>query len=274
MIQFRGKLVEDFDKEFRCIYAESRSVNKLSASSAERPTSSSYRNLQKTEPVLRRTQVNESATSSPSSSSSNSSIVSIKKSPYQNQMTSTVPSEKKEGAEGETRKDTLGFLRLCDLQNEPREHENSSYSISTKYNAPFDDTSNLLRFKASLMSKSSPVLDTNARYGQFGTEDIGMNKFLYAAQPMEDLSKIQKDEKPIIHRYTKLDLLSKPFNQLNSEMRYTVPGTSVLCDDVPMENKSHIQRSDKRMTLGHSKLDLITNYNKSKVKQIHSRFEL
>ncbi|XP_060087053.1 protein FAM83C [Heteronotia binoei] len=278
VIQFRGKLVEDFDKEFRCIYAESRSVNKLSASSAERHNPSPYRNLQKTEPILKHTQMNESDTSSPSSSSSNSSIVSIKKSPYQNQATSTVPCEKKEVAAGETRKETLGFLRLCDLKHQPREQPNSSYSISPRFNAPFDDASNLLRFKTSLLSVSSPIIDINTRYGHdlhLGTnEDIGINnKFFYAAQPMEDQSKIQKDE-PITHRYTKLDLLSKPFKSLNSEMRYTIPNTCGLCDDVPMENKSHIHRSDKRMTLGHSKLDLITNYNKSKAKQIHSRFEL
>nr|XP_056701505.1 protein FAM83C [Euleptes europaea] len=276
--QFRGKLVEDFDREFRCIYAESRSVNNLSASSAERSTSSPLRNLPKMEPVLKCLQMNESDTSSPSSSSSNSSIVSIKRSPYRNQETSTVPSEKKELAPGESRKDALGFLRLCDLKHQPTEHPNSNYSTPAKLNSPFDDASNLLRFKTSLLSVSSPMLDTKARYGhdlQFGTEDIGINnKFLYAAQPIENVNKIQKDEKPIMHRYTKLDLLNKPIHPLNSDIRYTVPCPSGLCDDVPMENKSHILRSEKRMTLGHSKLDLITNYNKSKPKQIHSRFEL
>lgn len=279
MTQFKGKLVEDFDREFRCIYAESRSVNKLSASSEERPTSSPFRNLQKTEPILKYTLMNESDTSSPSSSSSNSSIVSIKRSPYRNQATSTIPCEKKEVVVGETSKDTLGFLRLCDLKHQPREQPSASYSISAKFNAlPFDDTSNLLRFKSSLLSVSSPMLDTSTRYGhdlQLGSDDTGINnKFLYAVQPLEDVSKIQKDEKPIMHRYSKLDLLSKSFNPLNNEMKYTVPVSSGLCDDVPMENKSHIHRSDKRMTLGHSKLDLITNYNKSKAKQIHSRFEL
>ncbi|XP_054837696.1 protein FAM83C [Eublepharis macularius] len=278
VIQFRGKLVEDFDREFRCIYAESISVNKLSASSGEGSTSSPHRNLQKTEPVLKHTQMNESEYSSPSSSSSNSSIVSVKRSPYRNQTTSTVPCEQKELAPGETRKDALGFLRLCDLKHQNRELPNSSYSTSIKLNYPFDDTSNLLRLKASLVSVSSPMLDTNARYGydlQLGTEDTGINnKFLYAAQPMEDLNKTQKDEKPVTHRYTKLDLLSKPINPLNSEIRYTVPSPSGLCDDGPTENKSHIHRNEKRMTLGHSKLDLITNYNKSKGKQIHSRFEL
>ncbi|XP_048353983.1 protein FAM83C [Sphaerodactylus townsendi] len=276
--QFKGKLVEDFDREFRCLYAESRSVNKLSASSAEGSTSSSHTNSQKTEPALKHSQMNESDISSPSSSSSNSSIVSIKRSPYRNQVTSTVPCEKKEVAPGETRKDALGFLRLCDLKHQPTDHPNSSYGTSTKLNFPFDDTSNVRRFKASLLSVSSPRLDTNARYGhdlQFGTEDTGINnKFFYSAQPMENINKMQKDEKPITHRYTKLDLLSQPTHPLSNEIRYAVPNSSDLCDDVPMENKSHIQRNEKRMTLGHSKLDLITNYNKSKAKHIHSRFEL
>ncbi|XP_077191279.1 protein FAM83C [Paroedura picta] len=276
--QFRGKLVEDFDREFRCTYAESRSVNKLSASVAERPTYSPYNSLQKTEPILKHSQTNESDPSSPSSSSSNSSIVSIKRSPYRNRATSTVPGEKKEGAAGETKKDTLGFLRLCDLKHQPTEQPSSTYSISPKCNAPFDEASNLLKFKASWLPVTPPLLDSKTRYVhdlQLGTEDTGIsNKFHYTALPLEDVSKIQKDERPINHRYTKLDLLSKTFNPLNSEMKYTVPSTSGLCDDVSMESKSRIQRSDKRMTLGHSKLDLITNYNKSKTRQIHSRFEL
>lgn len=198
---FKGKIVEDFDREFRCIYAESKSVNKLNISSATRSTSSSYRSLQKIEPVLKCIQMNESERTSPSSSLSNSSIVSIKKSPYLKLATGNPPCEKKEMA---SRKNISGLMGLNDWKYQPKE-----------------------------------------------------------------LS--QKDEKPCVHGYSKQDLIHKSTNPAMSEMKPTPACPYGLPEDV---NNSNIHRDEKRMTLGHSKLDLITNYNKSKGKHIHSRFEM
>ncbi|XP_007439386.1 protein FAM83C [Python bivittatus] len=278
VMHFKGKIVDDFDREFRCIYAESRSVNQLRIPTAENSTPSPYRFMQKFEPILKHVQLNECEAISPSSSLSNSSVATIKKSPYFNQSISNVLCEKKELTPGETRKTTSGFLGFSDLRYQPRELPDSNCNVSAKLKPPLSDASNLLKFKTSVLSVSSPILGDNTGNGhdfQFIPENIGIKdnkKFLYT-QPVENASKIQKDEKTVIHGYNKLEFINKPTKSVNYEIKGTVPRFHDVSDDMPMENNSNIYRNEKRMTLGHSKLDLITNYNKSKSKLIHSRFE-
>ncbi|XP_003220579.1 protein FAM83C [Anolis carolinensis] len=265
VIHFRGKVVECFDREFRCLYAESRSVNQLSIPVAERSILSSHRTLKNFEPVLKGFQQNESETTSPSSSLSNYSIDSIKKSPYLNQATS---------------KDISGLLGISNLKYQPRDLSDSSCSAAAKLKYQFNEISNLPRLKTSFLSASSPILGDNTRNGhdlQFLPENIGTNSnraFPYNTQTKDNVSKIQNNDKTATHGYSKLDLIYNPTKSLNSGQKLSVPSSSGVSDDAPRENKSNIHRDEKRMTLGHSKLDMITNYNKSKAKQVHSRFEM
>ncbi|XP_044303383.1 protein FAM83C [Varanus komodoensis] len=277
VIHFKGKIVEDFDREFRCIYAESRSVDQLSKPSNERPSSSPPRILQKNEPILKHVHLNESETTSLSSSPSNSSTASIKRAPYFNPLPFPVACEKKEPTPSEPRKNISGFLGVSDLIHQPRALPDSSYSTSAKY--PVNDASNLLRTKTSFLSTSSPILGNNTRDGsdlQPLPESIGIkgNSKFFPVQPLEDVSKIQKDEKAVTYGYTKPDLINKVTKSVNSEMRPRIHGSYGFSNDPPAENNSKLHRDEKRMTLGHSKLDLITNFNKTKAKQIHSRFEM
>ncbi|XP_042320207.1 protein FAM83C [Sceloporus undulatus] len=277
VIHFRGKIVEHFDREFRCIYAESRSVNQLSIATAERSTSTSHKRLQNCEQVLKGVQQNESETTSPASSLSNLSMGSIKRSPYLNQATSKVLCNKKELTPNETH-NISGLLGLSNLKYQPRELSDSSCSTSAKLKYQFNDTSNLPRLKTTFLSVSSPILGDNTRNGydlQFrpdNTETKGNKKYLYTTQPME--GNIQNNEKTAAHGYSKLDLIYKPTKSLNSGSKPPILSSSGFSDDSTRENKSNIYRDEKRMTLGHSKLDLITNYNKTKAKQVHSRFEM
>ncbi|XP_063153375.1 protein FAM83C [Candoia aspera] len=281
VMHFKGKIVDDFDREFRCIYAESRSVNQLRIPAAENSTPSPYRIMQKFEPILKHIQLNECEAISPSSSLSNSSAVTIKKSPYLTQSISNVLYEKKELTPGETRKTSSGLLELRNLRYRSKEQLDSNCSISTKLKPPLNDASNLLKLKTSLLSVSSPVLGDNTGNGhdfQFLPENNGIKdnkKFLYT-QPVENSSKIQKDEKTVTHGYNKLEFINKPTKSVNYEIKEIskVPKFHDVSDDMPMEKNSNLCRDEKRMTLGHSKLDLITNYNKSKSKLIHSRFEV
>lgn len=277
VIHFKGEIVEDFDREFRYIYAESRSVNQLSIPSAERSTPSSHKILQKYEPVLKGVQMNENEATSSSSSLSNSSIGSIKRSPY---LTSNELGEKKEQTTNETQKNVLGLVGLSDVHYQPRDWPNSSLSTSAKLEHPFNEASNLSRVKASLLSLSSPILSesTNNGHGlQFQSENMGIKgnkQCLYPVRPVEDVSKIERDGNPVTSVYSKLELINESSTSLNSEMRPTLSNPYGFSDGVQAKKKSHIHRGEKRMTLGHSKLDMITNYNKAKAKQIHSRFEL
>ncbi|KAL7985451.1 hypothetical protein Chor_004021 [Crotalus horridus] len=275
VMHFKGKIVDDFDREFRCIYAESRSVNHLGIPIAENSTPSPYKIMQKSEPILKHLQRNEYEAISPPSTLSNSSVVTIKKSPYHNQSISNVFCEKKELTPGETRKNTSGLLGHNDLRYQPRELPDSNCSILDKLKYPLGDASNLLKLKTSLLSVSSPILVENIGNGNL-PENVGTNdnkKFLYT-QPIENASKLYKDDKPVTHGYNKLEFINNPTKTVNYEIKGKVPRFPEVSEDMPMENNSNISRNEKRMTLGHSKLDLITNYNKSKSKVVHSRFEI
>lgn len=279
MTYFRGKIVEDFDQEFRCIYAESKSVNTLAVPRAERANCCPQRTLQNMEPAFKRVQRNESEATSPSSSPSNSSIASIKRSPYLNQPTSNKLYDKKELAPSETRKDVLGLPRFSDLKYQTREPSGSSCSASANLMSPFNDSSNFLILKTSSLPVSSPIIGYNIRDGyesQFLPPyiEIKGKRFFYPVQPLEDLNKMQMDEKQIPHGYGRFDLSNKSSVPENTDMKFSIPSSYGSWDELPMESNSSIHRDIKRMTLGHSKLDLITNYNKSKPKQVHSRFEI
>ncbi|KAJ7331865.1 hypothetical protein JRQ81_014045 [Phrynocephalus forsythii] len=277
VIHFRGEIVEDFDREFRCIYAESRSVNELSIPSAERSTSSSPIMSQKCELVLKGALMNEDETASPSSSLSSASIGSIKRSPYLNQQsTSNKHGGKKAQTTNEAQKKVSNFLVNYQTRGPPK----SSLSTSAKLTHPFNEASNLPQVKASLLSQSSPVLCDSTSNGhdlplQHENAAIkGSKQCLYPAEPVENVSKIQQDGKPVTTEYNKLERLNKPSDSLNSEMSPTISCSYGFSAGAQARRNRYIHRDEKRMTLGHSKLDMITNYSKAKAKQIHSRFEL
>ncbi|CAO2578088.1 Protein FAM83C [Lemmus lemmus] len=81
------------------------------------------------------------------------------------------------------------------------------------------------------------------------------------------------DEKRLTLGHSKLDLITK-YHQLQGARQRPEPGLP----GAPLSGHQNGSNNDlfapeKRMTLGHSKLDLITKYNKSKFKQLRSRFE-
>lgn len=81
------------------------------------------------------------------------------------------------------------------------------------------------------------------------------------------------DEKRLTLGHSKLDLITK-YHQLQGARQRPEPGLP----GAPLSGHQNGSNNDlfapeKRLTLGHSKLDLITKYNKSKFKQLRSRFE-
>uniref|UniRef100_A0A8D0H8I8 Family with sequence similarity 83 member C n=1 Tax=Sphenodon punctatus TaxID=8508 RepID=A0A8D0H8I8_SPHPU len=305
MTHFRGRIVDDFDREFRCLYAQSEPVNDFTVPCAEQ-CSSSHAVLQSSKPVLKIAQINETETktSSSSSSRSNSSVISIKRSPFINNT-----HHKKEdlgpGFISEKRMEIVSSQKPSELQQQPKQLSDSSCSTLAKYMS--QDKPNLVRLRESL-SASLPALSSNVPRDEALTrtkvyqilhcpdmingqnpaplsENTDANvkerngehsKKMYpktSASATED-KKIQRDEKRLTLGHSKLDLIVQYNNQLKNEKKATVVDPKSLNDDeAPTENHSNIKRNDNRLTLGHSKLDLITKYNQTKPKPIHSRFE-
>ncbi|XP_070601073.1 protein FAM83C [Erythrolamprus reginae] len=274
VMHFKGKIVDDFDREFRCIYAESRSVNQLGIPTAENSTPSPHKIMQKFDPILKHIQRNEYEAVSPSSTLSNASVVTIKKSPYHNHSISNAFCEKKELTPGETRQTIPGLMGHNDLRYHPRELPDSNCSMLDKLKPPLNDASNLIKHKTSFLSVSSPILSDSIGNGHLPENMKKDNKKFLYTQPVENASILHKDGKPVTHGYSKLESINNPIKTVNYEMKGTVPRFLDASEDMPMENKSNINRAEKRMILGHSKLDMITNYNKSKSKVVHSRFEI
>ncbi|KAG6924511.1 ubiquinol-cytochrome c reductase complex assembly factor 1 [Chelydra serpentina] len=302
---FQGKIVEDFDREFRSLYTESKPVPSFCIPEAGTSPHSSAWNFQS---LLKSAQMNEAETASHASSLSNSSIESIKLSPFLKNSTYNVLQEKQHLGPGfisEKREEGIGSRKPSDSKQH-WEISNSSHSTSATFKSALYDTSNLKSHQASIQPRSFPILSCSEpshlenkalaktkndqllhhsaiRQGpnlQSPSENIGTNgantkqkepSDVSSGKSIESSSKICKDEKRLTLGHSKLDLIIQ-HNQLKSERTAAVPSSARLGDEVPKENSCNIHRDEKRLTLGHSKLDLITSYNKSKSKQISSRF--
>ncbi|XP_051489449.1 LOW QUALITY PROTEIN: protein FAM83C [Apus apus] len=298
---FRGQIVAEFEKEFRYLYAESRAVTSFclpgpGACPSSQDTSKAASSL------LKPTQVNDTETSSPSSSLSNVSIRSIKMSPFLKNPSCNVHQEKQDSSSDSGTKKGNGDPSLkptCPKQQgEPPDSRNSPPNKPTP---ALYHKSNLLTPRTFLQAEPSPALSSNkpARQG-----DSKASSSPCSPVPQEQTSQTPSEgassngastkqkgptapsgepaaetdttfhgaEKRQSPRQGKLDLLS-PYGQFKRDRKPVVPCYDKLPQEMLME-KNSAYGAEKRMTLGHSKLDLITKYNKLKSKHIHSRFEL
>ncbi|NXG62102.1 FA83C protein, partial [Hemiprocne comata] len=298
---FRGQIVAEFEKEFRYLYAESRAVTSFclpdpGTCPSSQDTSKAANSL------LKPTQVNDTETSSPSSSLSNISIRSIKMSPFLKNSSCNVHQEKQDSSSDSGAKkgnEDPSLKPTCPKQqSEPPDSRNSPPNKSTP---ALYHKSNLMTTRTFLQPEPSPALSSNkpgyqgdnkansshgspVRQEQTlqsrseGASSNGTSTKQKGATAASGEPKAETDtafygiEKRQSPRQGKLDLLS-PYSQLKRDRKPVVPCYDKLPEDVLLE-KNSAYGAEKRMTLGHSKLDLITKYNKLKSKHIHSRFEL
>nr|XP_011764801.1 protein FAM83C [Macaca nemestrina] len=112
-------------------------------------------------------------------------------------------------------------------------------------------------------------LDLITKFGPFRGEGPGPNG-LPIPSPARTTGVGSGDEKRLTLGHSKLDLITK-YHQLQGARQAPEPGAPK--GGHLNGGNSDLVRDEKRLTLGHSKLDLITKYNKSKFKQLRSRFE-
>ncbi|XP_006988346.1 protein FAM83C [Peromyscus maniculatus bairdii] len=115
-------------------------------------------------------------------------------------------------------------------------------------------------------------LDLITKFGPFRSEGPGPN-----GPPEPSLVRMagvgSADEKRLTLGHSKLDLITK-YHQLQGARQRLEPGLpGAPVSGHQNGNNNDLFAPEKRLTLGHSKLDLITKYNKSKFKQLRSRFE-
>ncbi|CAM4627692.1 unnamed protein product [Lepidochelys olivacea] len=305
---FRGKIVEDFDREFRSLYTESKPVPAFCIPEAGTNPASAHSSAWTLKSLLKSAKPNEAGTASQASSLSNSSIESIKMSPFRKNSTYNVLHEKQDLGPGfisEKRKEAISSMKPSDSKQH-WEMSNSNQNTSAKFKSALYDQPNHKSHQASLQPMSFPILSCsepnhlenkalaktkngqllhhsamrqgpNLRSPSENTSTNGANtkqkapSDVSSGKSIESGSKICKNEKTLTLGHSKLDLIIQ-YNQLKSEWTAAVPSSARLSDEVPKENSCNIHRDEKTLTLGHSKLDLITSYNKSKSKQISSQF--
>ncbi|XP_010212278.1 PREDICTED: protein FAM83C-like, partial [Tinamus guttatus] len=266
---FRGQIVADFDKEFRYLYAESKAMTNFCVPDPGGQPSSQNTSMDG-EFLLKAAQANDTETSSPSSSLSNTSIRSIKMSPFLKNSTCNIQHERQDlspdHASTKGKEDTSPKPPCSKQQGEPPD---SPHSLPNKSTPAGQHKSTLYSLPRQEQNLQSPSESANSNGTSENQKGLTVTSRDLTAGSDNNVFGMEKRQSPA---QGKLDLLS-PYNQLKREKKGVIPCYDKLSEEMLME-KNSVYGAEKRMTLGHSKLDLITKYNKLKSKHIHSRFEL
>ncbi|KAJ1124563.1 hypothetical protein NDU88_003013 [Pleurodeles waltl] len=291
---FIGKIVEDFDTEFRCLYAVSNKVDYFSnADSNISPYSRPL--IWNTQPILRLAP--EATPSNGSSSHSDSTISSLKAS--QTSTSYKVINKDKHAPpdlNNDVRQDVNGGFG-ANFINERRRLSNPNTLADKDHSFGLHN----LGLRTSLLSKSTPALNqfepvpnftlgtiterafsqndhktgsTNANVDSLGQEEISK----------EQSHNISRNDKRMTLGHSHLDMMMsyrrqglqalmtnnqqtdhKPFTAVKSNVSRFQADTAnpthlVGRKDMSKEKNSTLNEDEKTMTLGHSKLDMITKF--------------
>ncbi|CAB1354333.1 unnamed protein product [Coregonus sp. 'balchen'] len=308
VMHFSGRITDSFDREFRCLYADSQIIDCFHNPDEEGLPYHPYPFMAPNMGLdffPERAQDRERVLSSENSSSqSSSSMSSVKAAPN---MTNTVtqgqdkkePSnfhlspERRGGAltptpQNQTTQGTRGYHNWTNhspVSERPSSGIGHSVGIEWSKSSPMEfirpnigrttskfQALGLYNHKSSLFNSSpktqSPVLDNKLSAKQRTPSNPLLNKLTDFF-----LTPTKKDNLPQTEKDTYVFKRSPPHSTVFGvpDLSQTEPETK----QIPPHPPPMINRQDqKRMTLGHSKLDLVNHYNKMKSKQVYSRFEL
>ncbi|CAH2301901.1 Hypothetical predicted protein [Pelobates cultripes] len=244
---FKGNIVEAFDREFRCLYADSLEADYFSSFDSEVPNKAFGNKITRNKWAVKKSTpippaVPEISVNSNSSSDSQSSI----KTPpfFKNQAVTIIYDHKEKGS-------SSNIIKPNEQHTKPKVESINDYRRPTD---PKTEKNNLLEMQKLLLSKSTPSLNDKDHTQTFSKlksrfEDV-------QNRPLQMENKMSPKMKSDV-------TLNKVSNYGDSEDK-----TSALASDNTKDSNKNV----KRMTLGHSKLELITQYNKIPNK-IFSRFQ-
>ncbi|KAG8566058.1 hypothetical protein GDO81_013079 [Engystomops pustulosus] len=242
---FKGNIVEEFDREFRCLYADSLENDYFSNLENENgkpfgptPTRTRWHAMKATpQPPLA---VEHSILSD--SNSSSDSQNSVKTPPFINNLAVTVIREEKPVV-------SRYFHRNSNDKHDDRSKPKvESPKEQRRPSVPHTDQNNLLSMQRQALSKSTPdLIDT----------------------PSAIRAKFEQNK--LLHPQNKLSPRMKSDAAINKVTNYDSTPTNKTLTDIKRDDPS---KDFKRMTLGHSKLELITKVNnKLRENKVYSRFQ-
>lgn len=245
---FKGNIVEEFDREFRCLYACSLETDYFSGLENEngnlfgqtptRPRWTPMKTAPRTVPVI------EDSVHSDSNSSSDSQS-SVKTPPFFRNQAITVIHE-----------DKPVISKFLNRNSHDTREETSKQTVEKvndqrRPSEPHLNPNNLIGMQALSLSKSTPNLDDKSPSALRTKFEQIQNKFLNAQ--IKTSPRMKSDVS-----------LNKPSNFNGSSANRNAPLADMKREE-----------ATKRMTLGHSKLALITeSNNKPLEKKVYSRFQM
>ncbi|XP_039590384.1 protein FAM83C [Polypterus senegalus] len=301
MIHLTGSIVESFDREFRCIYADSQVISGLHDPNDD-DDDDAVVNVQIPRPNgifnfdYKLEGPKQNVRSDPSSSLSSNSLSSIKKSPGAISPTSKANHDKKEGNNGLSNVDKGGsspttFHFPSQILRGSGTGGPSVVPLNEWSNArngpsvvPFTEWSNS---RNGLVQKSTGLglFETRQNFNSnhntyLEHEPNSKQRPTVLLSKMTDLLTLPTKNKEVPP--PNMPVRSPPRNGFpafkdikwsDTENRPGIPDGPLPSETQPQERMNKINRHDeKRMTLGHSKLELVNQYNKTK--KIYSRFEM
>ncbi|KAI4877828.1 hypothetical protein NFI96_027409 [Prochilodus magdalenae] len=299
VLHFSGRIADSFDREFRCLYADSQIIDRFHNADEEGLPYYSYSMQMPTIEFFmdRGGKDREKVWSENSSSQSSNSVSSIKAAPGLNPQVYKVTQEKKDtnplksperrgvSSPGLQGNQVSRGSPNDTLQSPTQEHLTSSGHSSgaewTKAGTPEYFRGN----HAAPTSKFQAMgLYDHKNYYHSGTKAT-------PTPPMESKqpSKVRSPTNPLFGKFADI------FSPTKEKDTPVYQGTAYGGPDLSQNEPESMQgppppgpmpkertgpdtwinrRDEKRMTLGHSKLDLVNQYNQMKLRQVYSRFEL
>lgn len=298
VLHFSGRIAESFDREFRCLYADSQIIERFHNPDEEGLPYYTYNKGPNMDFFQDRgIREREKVCSENSSSHSSNSVSSIKAAPGLTPQVYKVTQEKKDT--GTIKSSDKRGVSLSGLHMPQGSHTGRGSHNDSLQNPTVESSTSGVEWAKAGAFQSSLTGPTS----KFQTLDLydHKNDFHIAAKAhpnpvMENKTpKMRSPTSPFFNKFT--DLFSSSAKDKDPSVLYRPPPYSTafggpdLSQNEPESSQSppppvplpkervgqdcRITRGDeKRMTLGHSKLDLVNHYNKMKSKQVYSRFEL
>ncbi|KAK1795664.1 hypothetical protein P4O66_001157 [Electrophorus voltai] len=293
ILHFSGHITESFDREFRCLYADSQIIERFHNTDEEGLPHYFYNMVVPNMYVFQDRVNREKVSSENSSSQSSNSVSSVKAAPGFAPPVYKVTQEKKDSGnpiKGQERRDrgSPNGTLLAPTVDGPGSGAGPGMEWAKAGTPEF--------LRANLAGPKSKFQVSDS-YDYKNLYHNSPKSSPHPQLPMQNkvFPKVRSPTNPFFNKFTDLFTSSSKEKDSSNFQRSPAQSTTFGGPDLSQNEPESIQgppppgpmpkertgpdtgilrRDVKRMTLGHSKLDLVNHYNKMNPKQVYSRFEL